>query len=185
MGSNKLLEPLGGVALVRRVALAALEAKLEPVVVVTGFEPERVREALDGLAVRLVANPDYAEGLSGSLKVGIGALPDGIDGAMVLLGDMPLVTSTLVRRLVAAFEAEPGGFAAVPLHEGAWGNPVILAPALFPEVQALTGDVGARKVLEAHRDMVIVVPMSDDAVVVDVDTPAALRIAQDKAVDQA
>lgn len=184
MGSNKLLERLGDVPLVRRVAEAAVEAKLDPVVVVTGHDGAAVRAVLDGLPVRLVDNPDFADGLSTSLKVGIGSLPQGLDGAMVLLGDMPLVTASLLRRLVAAFEAEPGGFAAVPLHEGEWGNPVILAPALFPDVQGLSGDTGARSLLESRRDMVIEVPVSDDAVVVDVDTPAALAEAAAKAAEQ-
>jgi molybdenum cofactor cytidylyltransferase len=184
MGSNKLLEPLGGVPLVRRVAEAAIEAKLEPVVVVTGHDGAAVGATLDGLSVRLVENPDFADGLSTSLKVGIGSLPQGLDGAMILLGDMPLVTASLLRRLVAAFEAEPGGLAAVPLHEGEWGNPVILAPALFGDVQGLSGDTGARGLLESRRDMVIEVPVSDDAVVVDVDTPAALAQAAAKATEQ-
>lgn len=184
MGSNKLLERLGDVPLVRRVAEAAVEAKLDPVVVVTGHDGAAVRAVLDGLPVRLVDNPDFADGLSTSLKVGIGSLPQGLDGAMVLLGDMPLVTASLLRRLVAAFEAELGGFAAVPLHEGEWGNPVILAPALFPDVQGLSGDTGARSLLESRRDMVIEVPVSDDAVVVDVDTPAALAEAAAKAAEQ-
>jgi molybdenum cofactor cytidylyltransferase len=184
MGSNKLLEPLGGVPLVRRVAEAAIEAKLEPVVVVTGHDGAAVGATLDGLSVRLVENPDFADGLSTSLKVGIGSLPQGLDAAMILLGDMPLVTASLLRRLVAAFEAEPGGLAAVPLHEGEWGNPVILAPALFGDVQDLSGDTGARGLLESRRDMVIEVPVSDDAVVVDVDTPAALAQAAAKATEQ-
>jgi molybdenum cofactor cytidylyltransferase len=184
MGSNKLLEPLGGVPLVRRVAEAAIEAKLEPVVVVTGHDGAAVGATLDGLSVRLVENPDFADGLSTSLKVGIGSLPQGLDAAMILLGDMPLVTASLLRRLVAAFEAEPGGLAAVPLHEGEWGNPVILAPALFGDVQGLSGDTGARGLLESRRDMVIEVPVSDDAVVVDVDTPAALAQAAAKATEQ-
>jgi molybdenum cofactor cytidylyltransferase len=184
MGSNKLLEEIEGVPLVRRVAEAAVEAKLDPVVVVTGHEGAAVATALEGLPVRLAENPDFADGLSTSLKVGIGALPQGRDGAMILLGDMPLVTGSLLRRLVAAFEAEPGGLAAVPLHDGEWGNPVILAPALFGDVQGLSGDKGARSLLEEHRDMVIEVPVSDDAVVVDVDTPEALKKAQALAQDQ-
>ena len=148
-----------------------------------------VGAALQGLDVTLLANPDAAEGLSTSLKIGIGGLPghtgqSGLDGAMVLLGDMPLVTGALLRRLVAAFEAEPGGLAAVPLHGGEWGNPVILAPALFPDVTTLTGDAGARRLLEARRDVVIEVPVSDEAVAFDVDTPAALEEARAKAAEQ-
>jgi molybdenum cofactor cytidylyltransferase len=152
--------------------------------VVTGPDPVAVKSALAELDVQFVENSDAAAGLSTSLRMGVGALRQGLDGVMVLLGDMPLVTGSLLRRLIAAFEAEPGGLAAVPLHEGEWGNPVILAPALFPDVSTLTGDAGARRLLEARRDVVIEVPVSDEAVAFDVDTPASLEKARAKAAEQ-
>ncbi|MGL4445954.1 MAG: nucleotidyltransferase family protein, partial [Alsobacter sp.] len=105
---------------------------------------------------------------------GIAALPEETDGVVVLLGDMPLVRAAFIRRLVAAFEAEPGGLAAVPIHDGDWGNPVVVARALFADVAALTGDAGARKLLEQRRDTGIEVP-ADDSVVLDADTPDALE----------
>ncbi|MHB2168260.1 nucleotidyltransferase family protein [Alsobacter sp. R-9] len=181
MGSNKLLADLAGRPMVRHVAEVALDCGAAPVLVVTGHEEAAVRTALDGLDVTFVANPAYADGLSTSLKAGIGALPEDVDGAVVLLGDMPLVRAAFIRRLVAAFEAEPGGCAAVPLHDGAWGNPVVLARALFAEVAGLSGDAGARRLLEAHRDTVIEVP-ADDSVLVDADTPDALKALRDRQV---
>jgi molybdenum cofactor cytidylyltransferase len=183
-GVDKLLAEIEGTPMVRRVVAAAIEAKLHPVLVVTGPDEKPIGAALHGLDVTMLANPEAADGLSTSLKIGIGGLPQGLDGAMVLLGDMPLVTGALLRRLVAAFEAEPGGLAAVPLHAGEWGNPVILAPALFPDVGTLTGDAGARRLLEARRDVVIEVPVSDEAVAFDVDTPAALEEARVKAAER-
>lgn len=173
-GPNKLLEELAGKPLVRWVAEAALRAQLGPVVVVTGHDANRVEDALAGLAVRFAPNPDYADGLSTSLRRGVAALGEEADGAAILLGDMPLVTASLIRRLVAAFEALPGGLAAVPVHEGEWGNPVVLARALFPDVMTLSGDAGARKLLSSRKDRVIEVPVSDGAVALDVDTPSIL-----------
>lgn len=172
---NKLLAELDGKALVRHVAEAAAGCGAEPVVVITGHDADAVEAQLAGLPIQFVRNPDYAEGMSTSLRLGVGALPTGLDGAIVLLGDMPLVSASLLRRLVAAFDAEPGGIAAVPLHEGEWGNPVILAAALFPEIGTLQGDAGARKLLVLHADRVIEVPVSDPAVAVDVDTPEVLQ----------
>jgi molybdenum cofactor cytidylyltransferase len=173
-GPNKLLADLDGFPVVRHALQAAAASGLDPIVVVTGHEAEAVRAVLAPLEVTFVDNPAYADGLSTSLKAGIAALPDSVDAVLVTLGDMPLVTSTLLRRLAAAFSAEPGGIAAVPVHDGAWGNPVIIARALFPRVQALQGDAGARKLLEHVRDRVIEVPVSEDAVALDVDTPEAL-----------
>ncbi len=171
---NKLVQDFGGKPMVRQVAESALESGASPVVVVCGHDEAAIRDALAGLAVHVVSNPDYADGLSTSLKAGIAALPDETDGVVVLLGDMPLVRSTLIRRLVAAFEAEPGGLAAVPIHDGDWGNPVVIARALFAETAGLSGDAGARKLLEQRKDSVIEVP-ADDTVTLDADTPDALE----------
>ncbi len=174
MGSNKLLAEYGGKPLVRHVVETAIACGAEPVLVVVGHEADAVAIALGGLDITLVRNPDYADGLSTSLRAGIAAMPQGHDGAVVLLGDMPKVSSTLVRRLIAAFEGQPGGIAAVPVHDGEWGNPVVLAAALFADVADLEGDAGARKLLRGRADDVIEVPVSDPAVIVDVDTPEAL-----------
>ncbi|WP_367278261.1 NTP transferase domain-containing protein [uncultured Alsobacter sp.] len=173
--TNKLTADYDGKALVRRVAEAALETGASPVLVVCGHERDEVCACLDGLDVTVIENPAFAEGLSTSLRAGIAALPEDVDAAVVMLGDMPLVRPVHVRRLAAAFEAEPGGIAAVPVHDGEWGNPVILARALFAEVATLEGDAGARKLLQAHKDKVIEVPIGEDAVSTDIDTPEALE----------
>ncbi len=172
--ANKLVADLGGKPMVRHAAEAAIDSGASPVVVVCGHEEPAVRAALAGLDVRFVSNPAHAEGLSTSLKAGIAALPEETDGVVVMLGDMPLVRAAFIRRLVAAFEAEPGGLAAVPIHDGDWGNPVVIARALFADVAGLTGDAGARKLLEQRKDTVIEVP-ADDSVMLDADTPDALE----------
>jgi molybdenum cofactor cytidylyltransferase len=168
---NKLLLADGGDPLVRHAVKMAVLSQLKPVVVVLGHEADRVRAVCYGLPVTFTINPDFAHGLSTSLKAGIKALPENIDGAAVILADMPGLDAALLDRLYAAFEAEPAALAAVPVHNGEWGNPCILAAALFAEVDALSGDQGARKILVAHRDMVIEMPESSDAATRDIDTP--------------
>jgi molybdenum cofactor cytidylyltransferase len=168
---NKLLLADGGDPLVRHAVKMAVLSQLKPVVVVLGHEADQVRAACDGLPVTFTLNPDFAQGLSSSLKTGIKALPDNIDGAAIILADMPELDIALLDRLYAAFEAEPAALAAVPVHNGQWGNPCIVAAALFPEIGLLSGDQGARKIFEKHRDMVIEMPESSDATTRDIDTP--------------
>ena len=96
---NKLIAEIGGKPLVRIAAEQALASRAKPVIVVTGHERERVEAALAGLPVRLVHNPDYADGLGTSLKAGIAAVPDDADGAVVCLGDMPQVDSRADRQI--------------------------------------------------------------------------------------
>jgi molybdenum cofactor cytidylyltransferase len=173
-GPNKLLAEIGGRPLVRIVAEQALASRAAPVIVVTGHERAKVEAALAGLKVRLVHNPDYAAGLSTSLKAGLAALPPHADGAIVCLGDMPQVTAALIDRLAEAFDPERGALVVVPTIEGKRGNPVVWSRRFFPDLMALEGDVGARHLIATYADVVAEVPVEDAAALTDVDTPDAL-----------
>lgn len=170
-GANKLTADVGGTAMVRRVAEAALASAARPVLVVTGSRAAEVAAALVGLDVTLVANPDFAAGLASSLKAGVRALPPECAGALILLGDMPLVTHEHLDRLIAGFA--PGAIV-VPTHEGRRGNPVLWPAIYFPELLHLDGDAGAKRLLGAHETHVTEIDLATDAIFTDVDTPEAL-----------
>jgi molybdenum cofactor cytidylyltransferase len=174
-GPNKLLAEIGSRPLVRIAAEQALASQARPVIVVTGHERERVAAALAGLDVTLVHNPDYAEGMSTSVKVGIAAVPADADGAIVCLGDMPQVDAKLIDRLLAAFDPEKGALVVVPTIDGKRGNPVVWSRRFFPELAALGGDVGARHLIASYPEAVAEVPVAGRAALVDVDTPDALK----------
>jgi molybdenum cofactor cytidylyltransferase len=173
-GPNKLLAEIGGKPLVRFVAEQALASRATPVIVVTGHERAKVEAALAGLRVRFAHNPDYAAGLSTSLKVGLAALPAEVDGAIVCLGDMPQVTAALIDRMLEAFDPARGALVVVPTIEGKRGNPVVWSRRFFPDLMALEGDVGARHLIATYADAVTEVPLEDSAALTDVDTPDAL-----------
>ena len=173
-GANKLLSEIDGVPMVARVVAAAAAARSDPVIVVTGHEAAKVRAALAGRDATFAHNPDYAAGLSTSLRAGLAALPAGVDGVLVCLGDMPRVSAAQIDRLIAAFDAAAGRAICVPTHRGKRGNPVLWAARFFAEMEAVAGDVGARHLIGEHEDMVHEVESGDDGVLVDIDTPEAL-----------
>jgi molybdenum cofactor cytidylyltransferase len=143
--------------------------------VVTGYEHERVEASLTGRPVRVAHAEDYAAGLSASLKAGIAALPEDIEGVVVCLGDMPLVTGAMIDRLIAAFDPEEGRAIAMPTFRGKQGNPMLWSREFFAEMQEITGDVGARHLAGKHADRVAEIEMADDAVLRDFDTTDALK----------
>jgi molybdenum cofactor cytidylyltransferase len=167
---NKLIEEISGRKVIARVAEAALASGASPVVVVTGFEAERIAEALRGLDLTCVHNPDFAAGLSTSLRAGLAALPAESDGALVLLGDMPFVEAGDLGALIAAFAAKDRDSICVPVRHGRLGNPVLWGRAYFPEMMRLSGDTGAKQLLELHRDRVTEVEAVSDGIFADVDT---------------
>jgi molybdenum cofactor cytidylyltransferase len=175
MGANKLLAPLGGKPLLRHAVEAALASEASPVIVVTGNAAAETEAALTGLDVRFVQNRDFAQGLSTSLKAGIAAVPADCDGALVLLGDMPGVSPALVSRLIAAFSPEDGRAICVAAHGGKRGNPVLWARRFFADIEALSGDIGARHLIAANEELVCEVEAGDDAPLTDIDTPDALQ----------
>jgi molybdenum cofactor cytidylyltransferase len=171
---NKLLADIGGKPMVRRVVEAALASRARPILVVTGHQADGVRTALAGLDVTFVDNPDYAVGLSSSLKAGIRAVPGECGGALVLLGDMPRITGAHLDRLIAAFAAERVAAIVLPTHAGRPGNPVLWPSDCFAEMLQLDGDAGAKRLLAVHADRVRQIDLGTDAIFADIDTPAAL-----------
>ena len=173
-GSNKLLQPVAGVPMVRRAANAALASRSTAVVVVTGFDADAVRESLAGLDLEFANNPEHASGMASSLRAGLGALPADTDAVVVVLGDMPMVTAAHIDSLIAAFDPARGNIV-VPVKGDRRGNPILWPRALFAEMQQVQGDVGARELLKIHAGRVDSVACGDDAIFADVDTPDALR----------
>lgn len=167
---NKMLAEIEGKSLVRHAAEAALASDVDTVLVVTGHESTALKAALKGLDVRFADNPDYAEGLSTSLRVGVAALSaDKVDGALVCLGDMPDVGADHLNKLIAAYDPGEDRGICVPTYEGKRGNPVLWGADYFAEIQTIRGDVGARHLVGTHEDVVCEVPM-DKAVTQDIDT---------------
>lgn len=173
-GQSKLLADIGGRPVVEAVVATARASTADPVVVVVGHRAREVGEHVADRAV-IVENPAYESGLSSSLATGIRALPDDVDGAVVLLGDMPRVEPTDVDALIAAFDPKAP---CVPVVDGRWANPVLWPRAFFARIVALEGDRGARSILEEQRDRVIEVPRDNPGLLFDIDTRQDLQRAR-------
>lgn len=178
-GANKLLCPVAGEPMVTRVVDAVLRAAVSDVVVVTGHEASALRAVLDGRSVSFAHNPDYREGMSSSLRAGITALQGRVDAALVCLGDMPWVGPETIRALVGAFDPNDPRIC-VPIHNRKRGNPVLWPARFFEAMAQVTGDRGARRLLDEFAEEVFHVPVSDESVNLDIDTPDALEALEER-----
>jgi CTP:molybdopterin cytidylyltransferase MocA/xanthine/CO dehydrogenase XdhC/CoxF family maturation factor len=176
MGRNKLIELVRGKPLIRQAVDAALASQLNPVLVVTGHEADKISVALNGAPLTIVHNDKFSEGLSASIRAGIAAVPEDCEGAMILLGDMPDISPALIDRLIAAFDPAGGHAICVATAGDRHGHPVLWARPFFPKIMSLKGDRGARDLLEAHAHQIIEIDTGDDAPVADIDTPEALAV---------
>ena len=169
-GPNKLLMLVDGKSLIRKTVETITEAGFREIVVVVGHQEPDVRAALAGLSVRFVTNPDYAEGLSTSLKAGLWLLGTTTQAALVCLGDMPLLRADHLRRLVEGFDPENGKLIGVPTHNAKRGNPILWARQFFEDMRQVSGDTGARHLIGVHESLVYEVEFDDTAVLTDLDT---------------
>jgi len=177
-GPNKLLAELNGRKLVRIVTEQALASKAKDVIVVTGHQAELVEKALAGLNVTFVRNPDFAGGLASSVKAGISAVPGHADGAVICLGDMPMISAGLIDQLIESFAPDRGNLIAVPVCDGRRGNPVLWSRRFFNELMTLDGDTGARHLIAKHNEAVAEVPVEGDGAFLDIDTSQGLEAAR-------
>jgi molybdenum cofactor cytidylyltransferase len=173
-GPNKLLAEINGKPLVRIATEQALASKASSVVVVTGHQQSEVEQALHGLNVSFTHNPDFADGLATSVKAGIAAVPENADGALICLGDMPLIDAQLIGRLIEAFSPDKGSLIVLPVAGGRRGNPVLWSRRFFSELMTLDGDIGARHLIAQHGEAVAEVEVEGKSAFLDIDTPEAL-----------
>jgi molybdenum cofactor cytidylyltransferase len=174
MGTTKVLLPWRGQPLIRHIVQVARASRLGQLIVVTGHEGAAVASALRAIDVRLVHNDRYREGLSGSLRAGIEALDGDVAAVLVMLADQPLLTAAVIDQLIERYRASAARIVA-PFADGQRGNPVLFDRSLFGELRAVSGDQGARAVLQQRKDDVAAVEVSPD-VLVDVDTPEAYEM---------
>jgi CTP:molybdopterin cytidylyltransferase MocA len=167
---DKLMEPVDAEALIRRQVRIAAEAGLTPVVALPAADHPRASALADLAHVPLVL-PGSAEGMGGTLRDGIAALPDA-PRAMILLADLPEITAEDLRAVLAAADRTPGALAWRGTDQsGRAGHPILIARALRPAFAGLRGDDGGRSVMAAHRDRTVLVPLPGRHATLDLDTP--------------
>ncbi len=170
LGENKLFLQIDGESLLRRAVKVAADAGLDPILVVLGHESGRAANELAGLACRPVLNARHADGQATSFRAGIGAVPASAPAAVVLLADMPFVTSEMVSALVARYRSAPAPLV-VSEYGGVQAPPTLYDRSLFSEIGAMTDEGSGQQIVRRHREEAEAVTWPADRLA-DVDTPA-------------
>ncbi|CAK0765079.1 molybdenum cofactor cytidylyltransferase [Azospirillaceae bacterium] len=170
---NKLLHPVSfdsRVPMLAAVVDRFLATVARPLVVVVGKNADNIRDALDGRPVSFAINPFPEEGLSGSIRVGLAALPAEAPAVLIGLGDMPLISSKTIMRLISLYQTHPEAHIVAPVYRGRRGHPVLWDRRFFPALTALTGDRGGRDLINRHLGSLRLAPIEDSGVVTDFDS---------------
>jgi 4-nitrophenyl phosphatase len=169
-GQPKQLLDWNGTPLVAHAASVAVQAELDPVVVVVGHRAEHVLPTLRELAVQPAMNWRWKEGMSTSVQLGLAMLPPDVEAAIFLQCDQPLIGADMLRRLVERFQRS-GASIVYPVYRGRQYTPVLFARPLFPELAAVTGDQGGRALIPRHAEEVAAVEVGSPDLLADIDTP--------------
>jgi molybdenum cofactor cytidylyltransferase len=173
--ANKLTIPVGGTPMVASVVDALRDSGVKRVLVVTGHAQEEILAALGDRDVEIVHNPDHEEGMGASVRTGVSAVGDEVDGLLIALGDMPWVGTDVIGRLLNAFSPDGDLSIYIPMFGRKRGNPVLWGSRHFPELRQLTGDVGGKALFHRHAEAICYVDVESAAVNIDIDTPEALH----------
>ncbi|WP_366656514.1 molybdopterin-binding/glycosyltransferase family 2 protein [Fodinicurvata sp. EGI_FJ10296] len=179
--ANKLLCDIDGVPMIRRVVdTLTSSGRIGAIHIVTGHRNADLAAALAGTPVSFIANPDFADGLSTSVKAAARTLAAGSpsgdrpDGVFFVLGDMPDIDVATIGALADAFDPARGPSIIVPTFQGKRGHPVLWDSRFLPDFAALTGDIGAKSVIASNEDAVVEIAVGSDGILTDIDTPEAL-----------
>jgi len=167
-GSNKLLAEHQGQPIVRWVAEAALASQLEQIVVVLGHQATAVGDALTGLPLDTVLNQEYQQGQSTTVIAGLKAVQKDHPATMYLMGDQPLIEAAIIDELIAAYQTSDKAIC-YPSFQNQRRNPVIFGEVFFNDILALSGDTGARAIIDANPEQALAVNFIQAQPFLDVD----------------
>lgn len=176
MGAPKLLLPWGDTTVLgATLTLMAASGIMQRLVVTGAYQDATAAIAADH-NVPTAHNPEYAAGeMLSSLQVALRALPPTCAGALVVLGDMPLVRPATIRQIVSAFMDDGGHAIIAPVYNGRQGHPVLFGRALFAALLALPAGAAPRDVVRAHRAQLLQLPVADAGILIDLDDPATYQ----------
>ena len=168
--NNKLLLNVDGIPLVRKSAINILNSNVTSMTVVTGFDENKIVNALSGLNVNFVKNINFREGLSSSLKAGLANITPTPSAVIICLADMPKIQPEHVNQLIENFNPLKGWEICIPTNNGKRGNPVLIGSRFFPYIFETNGDFGAKQIMKQHSDKIVEVEIGTSDIHFDIDT---------------
>ena len=169
MGQPKMLLPFGDRTIIETVVDCATRSMVDGVIVVVGANGEKVTEAVGERPVQVAMNPNYREGMLSSIRWGINALPPQARAALVMLGDQPLIASSTIDKVIAAYHKESKGLV-LPVYGGKRGHPLLIDTKYQDELAQLDGAIGLRAIIHNNSEDVLEVEMDDAGILHDIDT---------------
>jgi len=170
MGKPKLLLKLNDDTIIEHIIKELQQSNIDSIVVVLGHNPQSLIELLSKYSVRTVINKNYKDGMTSSFKVGLNEVKNTADAALLVLGDQPFISHTLINKLIDTYKKTPETKIVSPIYKGKKGHPVLFDKSLFEEILSLPLDKYIRDVIHNHYNEIVTIPW-DKGTILDIDTP--------------
>ena len=178
--TNKLLLLVNNKPIIQLVCSTVLETKLSPIIVVTGYEHHKIKNVIPSEINNIIFNKDWKRGMMSSIYEGMSILDESVDGNIIILGDMPLITKNTLNILIREFKKYEGQRIVYPSYKSRQANPVIFPKKYFSDILKSTGDMGGKKILKKYSKETISINIDSDEVILDCDTRDDYLLAQMK-----
>ena len=176
LNDNKLLIKINKKTMLATMITKSLNSSADNTVLVLGYQSDVIQEIIQDKNITTIVNKDFTKGLSSSLQCGISALPDDCDAAVIILADMPGITSTIIDNMINSFNPKKNNSIIIPTFNKKRGNPILLDRKFFPDILRVTGDKGAKDIIKNNKNSILEVPQKNSSVLNDIDTKEDLSL---------
>ena len=167
---NKLLLLIDDRPMIYSVCKMVLDAKVNQIILVTGYQNKKVEKSIPKGIYTIVNNVEWENGMMSSIYAGMSRLDKDVEGNMIVLGDMPLISTRTINKIIEEFKKNNGNHIVYPVYNSRQANPVIFPRKYFPEILSSKGDKGCKKVLKKYPGDALGIPINTDEVIIDCDT---------------
>jgi len=167
---NKLLIKIDNQTMIEKIVDISLKSSANNTIVVLGYENDILQRILDNKKITTIVNKEYLKGQSSSLQLGISALPEDCDAALIMLGDMPNINSRLINQLIENYNPNDNKSIIIPTYKNKKGNPVLIDREFFPDILSIKGDKGAKDIIKVNKNYIKELPQKNSTIVEDIDT---------------
>ena len=167
-GENKLTKEIQGIPLIKHSVKNILASSINELIIVLGYQKEIIEKLIDkNKKIKFVFNKDFESGIASSIKTGLNNLSEKTEAFFICLGDMPMVNPNIYNQLIKSINKRE---IIVPTYKGQQGNPVLFAKSMKEKIINISGDVGAKKILELNKDKILNLEINDQCVTKDFNT---------------
>ena len=157
--------------MISHVVDAALNSDIKEIIIVTGNNFSKVKQIFKNNNLKITYNKFYKKGLSSSIKTGLKLVSKDVDATIFMLGDMPLIDSKLINKMLAAFDPIEGRSIIIPTFHGKWGQPILFSSDLFSQINSISGDSGAMSIILLNSNLISDIEHINNSILKDFDTP--------------